>query len=93
MAALYRAKKAPRRAVCGAGLVDTGRLRKSVVISGTLLCALIAAAFLVSLRWLVAVDIRGGPCVYVQAGHFGLAFDDLYVRAWYTHRHSAGVWW
>ena len=44
MAALYRANKDPRRAVCGVGLVDTGRLRKSVVISGTLLCALIAAA-------------------------------------------------
>lgn len=45
MAALYRTKKAPRRDGCGAGLVDTGHLRKSVLISGTLLCALIAAAF------------------------------------------------
>ena len=69
------------------------RLRTFTLRTGATLCALIAAAFLVSLRWLVAVDIRGGPCVYVQAGHFGLAFDDLYVRAWHTHRHSAGVWW
>ena len=69
------------------------RLRTFTLWTGTLLCVLIAAAFVVSARWLVALDIRGGPCVYVQAGHFGLAFDDLYVRAWHTQRHSAGLWW
>ena len=69
------------------------RLRTLTLWTGTLLCVLIVAAFLVSSRWLVALDIHGGPCVYVQAGHFGIAFDDLYVRAWHTQRHSAGVWW
>ena len=69
------------------------RLRTFILITGTSLCVLIAAAFVVSARWLVALDIPGGPCLYVQAGHFGMAFEDLYFRVWHADTHSAGVWW
>ncbi len=69
------------------------RWRAAVLSAGCTLCVLILLAFVVSARWLVAPDIPGGPRLYVQAGHFGIAFEDLFFRARHADSHSAGLWW
>ncbi len=44
------------------------RLRGNVLIVGTTLCVLIAAAFVVSAWWYRRVGIRGGPFIGIMAG-------------------------
>ena len=53
------------------------RWRTAVLWAGWTLCALVAAAFVVSAWWFVALDILHGPLAFVLNGALGFGFDDF----------------
>jgi hypothetical protein len=67
------------------------RLRAFIVISGTTLCVLIAAAFVVS-GWLsVGVRTSGGITMAVSAGGFRYANGPPHVSEFIFERHGTGL--
>ena len=67
------------------------RLRKFILITGTLLCVLIAAAFAVSGWWWAWVAIRNGPFFGIHAG--ALEYWSPSPKNWAAgvERHEAGL--
>ena len=68
------------------------RLRTFILITGTLLSVLIAAAFVVSAWWLIGMNTQGGIVVLVQSGTLVIGLDpfpDPPSLAW--HRHNDGL--
>ncbi len=59
------------------------RLCTFTLWTGTLLCVLIAVAFVVSARWRVWVAVPGGPCIGVNAGGLGCYSSTLASRPGY----------
>ncbi len=59
--------------------MKTRRLRKFILWTGTLLCVLIAAAFVVSAWWQVVFQVptSRGPALYLVAGSVLLVTDDI----------------
>ena len=66
------------------------RLRTFTLWTGTLLCLLLAAAFMVSAWWWVSIEIRGGPFIGVYAGALEYTFPAGSIRAGLM-RHRAGL--
>jgi hypothetical protein len=60
------------------------RLRTFTLWTGTLLCVLIAAAFVVSAFRLSALDVPGGMFVATFGGMLMIGADDLYSVIWHT---------
>jgi hypothetical protein len=52
------------------------RLRKFILITGTTLCVMIAAAFVVSGWWLIGTNTQGDFVVLAQSGRLVIGFDD-----------------
>ncbi len=72
------------------------RLRTFTLWTGTTLCVLIAAAFVVSARWRIAFQVptSRGPALYFVAGSVLIVTDDMLtvpVSA-DTHSYGLGVW-
>ncbi len=59
------------------------RLRTFTLWTGTTLCVLIAAGFVVSAWWRVWVAVPGGPCIGVNAGGLGCYSSTLAGRPGY----------
>ena len=72
------------------------RLRPFILITGTTLCVLIAAAFVVSAWWEVAVQIPTslGPAILLSSGSTSVHADDMWADTATIYRHSEGLsWW
>ena len=72
------------------------RLRKFILITGTTLCVLIAAAFVVSARWQFAYKYPrpNGPAVILLAGAVWLHDSDVasIPVSGDTHNHGLAEW-
>ena len=62
------------------------RLRKFILITGTLLCVLIAATFAVSVWWIVAAQ-AGKVCIYIAAGSAVVLLDYPLTMPFVVERH------
>ncbi len=70
------------------------RLRTFTLWIGTLLCVLIAAAFVVSGWWSFGLDVKGGPFVMVVGGTVWLGIDDVDTRwVFFDPSPMVGWWW
>jgi hypothetical protein len=76
------------------------RLRTFILITGTLLCVLIAAAFVVSGWWVLVLQIptQYGPAVAVSGGLGGVILDDMWSAVILAERTGTGLtphwrWW
>ncbi len=69
------------------------RLRTFTLWTGTLLCVLIAAAFVVSAWWQLAFQFptSRGPTLYVAWGSFRLVTDEMLLVTVSAYRHSGGL--
>ena len=69
------------------------RLRTFILITGTLLCLLIAAAFVASGQWQYPAQ-AGKLCVYFWAGSVTILWDDplIYVLAFDRHYSGLARW-
>ena len=75
-------------------MATRSRIRRLNLVTGTLLSLLIAAAFVVSAWWLLALQIPTpyGPAVTVSGGCFGLTFDDRRPNVFVAESRIVAPW-
>ena len=70
------------------------RLRKFTLWTGTTLCVLIVAAFVVSGWWLLAVQVPTGygPAVTASGGAFGVLLEEQWSEAFVLESRTVSPW-
>ena len=74
-------------------MIRARRFRTIILVTGTTLSALIAAAFVVSARWQLAFQFptSRGPTLYVASGSVRLVTDDMLLVTVSAYQHSGGL--